>query len=81
MNDHFDKFRISDALMTVYTAFWQEFSAWYLEGIKPAYQQPLDGETYKATVVFFDKLLRVLHPFMPFLSEEVWQLLEPRKAA
>ncbi|TAJ12811.1 valine--tRNA ligase [Marinilabiliaceae bacterium JC017] len=79
MNDHFDKYRISDALMTVYTVFWQEFSSWYLEAIKPGYQQPLDGATYKATVEFFDKLLRLLHPFMPFQTEEIWQLLETRK--
>nr|WP_321452973.1 valine--tRNA ligase [uncultured Carboxylicivirga sp.] len=79
VNDHFSKYRISDALMTVYTVFWQEFSSWYLEAIKPAYQQPLDGATYKATVEFFDKMLRLLHPFMPFLTEEIWQTLEERK--
>ncbi|MCU4164718.1 valine--tRNA ligase [Carboxylicivirga caseinilyticus] len=79
VNDHFSKYRISDALMTVYTVFWQEFSSWYLEAIKPAYQQPLDGATYKATVEFFDKMLRLLHPFMPFLTEEIWQTLEDRK--
>ncbi|MBS2100636.1 valine--tRNA ligase [Carboxylicivirga linearis] len=79
VNDHFSKYRISDALMTVYTVFWQEFSSWYLEAIKPAYQQPLDGATYKATVEFFDKMLRLLHPFMPFLTEEIWQTLEGRK--
>ncbi|WP_439185302.1 valine--tRNA ligase [Carboxylicivirga taeanensis] len=78
MNDHFDKYRISDALMTVYTVFWQEFSSWYLEAVKPAYQKPLDAATYKATSEFFDKLLRLLHPFMPFLSEELWQALEER---
>jgi len=79
MNSHFDKYRISDALMTVYTVFWQEFSSWYLEAVKPAYQKPLDAATYKATSEFFDKLLRLLHPFMPFLSEELWQALEERK--
>ncbi len=79
MNDHFDKYRISDALMTVYTVFWQEFSSWYLEAVKPAYQKPLDAATYKATSEFFDKLLRLLHPFMPFLSEELWQTLEERQ--
>ncbi|WP_430812180.1 MULTISPECIES: valine--tRNA ligase [unclassified Carboxylicivirga] len=78
MNDHFEKYRISDALMTVYTVFWQEFSSWYLEAVKPAYQKPLDAATYKATSEFFDKLLRLLHPFMPFLSEELWQALETR---
>jgi valyl-tRNA synthetase len=65
--------------MAVYTTFWQEFSSWYLEAVKPAYQQPLDTETYKATVEFFDKLLRLLHPFMPFITEEIWQILEERK--
>jgi valyl-tRNA synthetase len=80
MNDHFEKYRISDALMTVYTVFWQEFSSWYLEAIKPAYQKPLDKATFTATNEFFDKLLRLLHPFMPFLSEELWQALEERKA-
>jgi len=79
LNDHFDKYRISDALMTVYTVFWQEFSSWYLEAIKPAYQKPLDAATFKATSEFFDKMLRILHPFMPFLSEELWQALEERK--
>ncbi len=79
MNDHFDKYRISDALMTVYTVFWQEFSSWYLEAVKPAYQKPLDAATYKATSEFFDKLLRLLHPFMPFLSEELWQTFEERQ--
>lgn len=79
VNDHFSKYRISDALMTVYTVFWQEFSSWYLEAVKPAYQQPLDGATYKATEEFFDKLLRLLHPFMPFLTEEIWQTLQERK--
>ncbi len=79
LNDHFSKYRISDALMTVYTVFWQEFSSWYLEAIKPAYQKPLDAATYKATLEFFDKMLRILHPFMPFISEELWQALEERK--
>ncbi|NPA35267.1 MAG: valine--tRNA ligase [Chlorobi bacterium] len=79
VDDHFSKYRISDALMTVYTTFWQEFSSWYLEAVKPGYQQPLDAETYKATVEFFDKLLRLLHPFMPFITEEIWQLLDERK--
>ncbi|MCU4177625.1 valine--tRNA ligase [Carboxylicivirga sp. N1Y90] len=79
LDDHFSKYRISDALMTVYTVFWQEFSSWYLEAIKPAYQKPLDAATYKATCEFFDKMLRILHPFMPFLTEELWQALEERK--
>ncbi|WP_289054766.1 valine--tRNA ligase [Carboxylicivirga marina] len=79
LDDHFSKYRISDALMTVYTVFWQEFSSWYLEAIKPAYQKPLDAATFKATCEFFDKMLRLLHPFMPFLTEELWQALEERK--
>jgi valyl-tRNA synthetase len=79
MNDHFDKYRISDALMTIYTVFWQEFSSWYLEIIKPGYQQPMDSETYTATMDYFGQLLKLLHPFMPFISEDLWQQIEPRK--
>ncbi len=79
VDDHFSKFRISDALMTVYTLFRDDFSSWYLEIVKPGYQQPMDSATYKATITYFDKILRLLHPFMPFISEEIWQLLEDRK--
>ncbi|GHT76149.1 valine--tRNA ligase [Bacteroidia bacterium] len=79
INDLFDKYRISEALMEVYKLFWDEFSAWYLEMIKPAYQQPIDKKTYDATLNFFDTLLRLLHPFMPFITEELWQALEERK--
>ncbi|MGQ1784978.1 valine--tRNA ligase [Saccharicrinis sp. GN24d3] len=79
VDDHFSKFRISDALMAVYTLFRDDFSSWYLEIVKPGYQQPIDGATYKATIEYFDKILRLLHPFMPFISEEIWQLLEERK--
>jgi valyl-tRNA synthetase len=79
INDHFDKFRISDALMTLYHTFWDEFSSWYLEIIKPAYQQPIDPATLEATLTFFDDLARLLHPFMPFITEEIWQQLSPRK--
>jgi len=79
IDDDFSKYRISEALMEIYKLFWDEFSAWYLEIIKPAYQQPIDGMTYKATLHFFDKLLHLLHPFMPFITEEIWQYLEPRK--
>ncbi len=75
----FVDFRLSESLMLVYKLFWDEFSSWYLESVKPAYQQPIDGATYKATIAFFDKLLKVLHPYIPFITEEVWQLLEPRK--
>ena len=79
VDDHFSKFRISDALMAVYTLFRDDFSSWYLEIVKPGYQQPIDGATYKATIENFDKILRLLHPFMPFISEEIWQLLDQRK--
>ena len=78
-DDHFSKYRISDALMNVYKLVWDEFCSWYLEMIKPAYQQPIDQATYQKTNELFDKLMRVLHSFMPFLTEEIWQLLEERK--
>ena len=78
LNDLFTKYRISEALMEVYKLFWDEFSSWYLEMIKPAYQQPIDLKTYDATSKFFDVLLRLLHPFMPFITEELWQSLEER---
>jgi valyl-tRNA synthetase len=79
LDDHFSKFRISDALMTVYKLFWDEFSSWYLEIIKPSFRQPVDKTSYNETIVFFDKLLRLLHPFMPFITEEIWHLTENRK--
>ncbi len=80
LNDQFDKYRLSEALMNVYKLFWDEFSSWYLELVKPAYQQPIDGATYRSTLGFFDTLLRLLHPFMPFITEELWQLLnQPRE--
>lgn len=78
-DDHFDKFRISDALMSVYTTIRDEFSGWLLEIVKPAYQQPIDGKTYEELIDIFDEVLRFLHPFMPFVSEEIWQLLKERK--
>ena len=77
--DLFGKFRISEALMAVYKLFWDEFSSWYLEMIKPAYQKPIDRATFDATLRFFDSLLRMLHPFMPFITEELWQHLTDRK--
>ena len=77
-DDHFDKFRISDALMNVYTAVRDEFSGWLLELVKPAYQQPIDGKTYAELIEVFDEVLRFMHPFMPFVSEEIWQLLKER---
>lgn len=79
VTDLMDKFRISEALMAIYKLFWDEFSSWYLEVIKPAYGSPIDGDTYQATLKFFDTLLRLLHPFMPFITEELWQHLEERK--
>lgn len=79
INDSFDKYRISEALMEVYKLFWDEFSSWYLEMIKPGYQQPIDAITYKETLGFFDALLRLLHPFMPFITEELWHALEERQ--
>lgn len=78
VDDLFGKYRLSEALMAVYKLFWDEFSSWYLEMIKPAYQQPIDNETYRATLGFFDSLLKTLHPFMPFITEELWQALEER---
>jgi valyl-tRNA synthetase len=79
LDDQFDKYRISEALMQVYKLFWDEFSSWYLEIVKPAYQQPIDAETYKATVGFFEKLLKVLHPFTPFITEEIYHFLDNRR--
>ena len=79
MNDLFSKYRLSEALMLVYKLFWDEFSSWYLEMIKPAYGQPIDKKTYETTLHFFDILLRQLHPFMPFITEELWQHIYDRK--
>lgn len=80
LDDLFGKYRLSEALMSLYKLFWDEFSSWYLEMAKPAYQQPIDKKTYEATLGFFDSLLRLLHPFMPFITEELWQALAQRKA-
>ena len=79
VNDLFKKYRISEALMTVYKLFWDEFSSWYLEMVKPAYGQPIDKQSYEATLKFFDALLKMLHPFMPFITEELWQHIYDRK--
>lgn len=79
IGDHFEKYRLSEALMEVYKLFWDDFSSWYLECIKPAYQQPIDSKTLESTNEFFDKLLKILHPFMPFITEELWQFLKDRK--
>ena len=78
-NDLFEKFRINEALLVVYRLFWDEFSSWYLEMVKPAYGSPIDKKTYDATIGFFDALLRMLHPFMPFITEELWQHIADRK--
>ena len=77
--DLFSKYRLSEALMAIFKLYCDEFSGWYLEMIKPGYQQPIDKATYEATLAFFDRLLRVLHPFMPFITEELWQNLYERK--
>ncbi|MCM1254713.1 MAG: valine--tRNA ligase [Duncaniella sp.] len=79
INDSFEKFRISEALMTTYRLFWDEFSSWYLEMVKPEYQKPIDGATFRATIGYFDSLLRLLHPFMPFITEELWQHIGNRR--
>ena len=79
VDDLFRKYRISEALMAVYRLFWDEFSSWYLEMVKPAYGEPLDKATYDATLGFFETLLKMLHPFMPFITEELWQDLYQRK--
>ena len=79
MQKQFKEYRISEALMTVYKLFWDEFSSWYLEMVKPAYGQPIDQNSYDATLRFFDALLKMLHPFMPFITEELWQHIYDRK--
>ncbi|MGM9735276.1 MAG: valine--tRNA ligase [Candidatus Cryptobacteroides sp.] len=79
VEDHFSKFRISDALMAIYKLFWDDFCAWYLEIVKPAYGSGIDRTTFDATVGYFDALLKMIHPIMPFITEELWQNMEPRK--
>lgn len=78
VNDHFAKFRISDALMAVYKFFWDDFCAWYLELVKPAYGSPIDAKTYEATLEFFEDLLKMIHPIMPFITEELWHAVRER---
>ncbi|MGX8689888.1 MAG: class I tRNA ligase family protein, partial [Bacteroidaceae bacterium] len=80
MDDLMSKYRISEALMAVYKLFWDEFASWYLEIIKPVYGQPIDSRTYNATLQLFEELLMLLHPFMPFITEELWQAVRERKA-
>ena len=79
LEDDFSRYRISEALMTAYKLFRDEFSAWYLEAVKPAYGQPIDAKTYRSTISLFEKLMLTLHPFMPFITEEVWQALADRQ--
>ena len=78
INDHFDKYRISDAMMTSYKLIWDDFCSWLLEAIKPAYGDPIDGQTYREVRVLFEDNLKILHPFMPFLTEELWQDMDTR---
>ena len=79
INDLFDKFKISEALMTTYKLVWDDFCSWYLEMIKPGYQQPIDSKTLEATKLFFEKILKIIQPFMPFIAEELWHLIRERK--
>jgi len=78
INDDFSKYRISEALMEIYKLFWDEFSSWYLEIIKPAYQKPIDKKTLEYSLQFFEKLMKLLHPFIPFITEEIWHLIKDR---
>jgi valyl-tRNA synthetase len=80
IDEMFASYRISEAFMRIYKLFWDEFSGWYLEIVKPAYQKPIDRATLEQTREFFDQLMRLIHPFMPFVTEEIWQDLEERKA-
>ncbi len=79
IDSNFKRFRISEALMNTYKLFWDEFSGWYLEIIKPEYKKPVDRITYEATITVFDQLLRIIHPFMPFITEEIWQMIAERQ--
>ena len=79
VEDHYSKFRISDALMAIYKLFRDDFCSWYLEIVKPAYGGAIDGTTYEATCTFFDKLIKLIHPVMPFITEELWQAMEERR--
>lgn len=78
IEDHFEKYRLSDALMAIYKLVWDDFCSWYLEMIKPAYGQPIDAVTFQKTITILEDLLKLLHPYMPFLTEEIWQHIQPR---
>lgn len=80
LEDHYEKYRLSEALMGIYKLIWDDFCSWYLEMVKPGLNQPIDVETYQATVGFFEDLMKALHPFMPFITEEIWHVLAPRAA-
>lgn len=79
INEHFDKFRISDALMAIYKLVWDDFCSWYLEIIKPGYEQPIDKATLDASILFFEDILKLIQPFMPFLSQELWNAINPNR--
>src|SRR5690606_13324448 len=79
IDSDFRKFRISEALMVSYKLFWDEFSSWFLEIVKPEYKKPIDRVTFEATREIFDSLLRIIHPFMPFITEEIWQKIKERR--
>jgi valyl-tRNA synthetase len=78
INEHFDKYRLSDALMSMYKLVWDDFCSWYLEMIKPEFGKPIDTTSYQKTITLFESILKIMHPFMPFLSEEIWQEIQPR---
>ena len=78
VEDHYAKFRINDALMAIYKLFWDDYCSWFLELVKPEYGRAVDGRTYEAAILFFEKLLKLIHPVMPFITEELWQAMEPR---
>ena len=79
VEDHYSKFRINDALMAIYKLFWDDYCSWFLELVKPEYGKAVDGRTYEAAVLFFEKLIKLIHPVMPFITEELWQAMEPRR--
>jgi valyl-tRNA synthetase len=79
IEDHFSKYRLSDALMSIYKLIWDDFCSWYLEMIKPGFEQPIDRPTYEATIAIFEKLMKIVHPFMPFITEEIWHEIKERK--